>query len=204
MKVLIADDNDPLRDALILFFAAEGGIATETARTVDGICDSIAANGPFDLVLLDLDMPGMDGLAGLRRVLALDDCPRVAVMAGRANHQVAEKAIALGAAGFVPKSLPVKSMVNAVRFMARGERYAPLDFMTAADEAPENPIAARLTERELQVAKGLTQGRSNKEIARDLDILEPTVKLHIKTLSRKLGASNRTQAAMIAREAGLF
>jgi DNA-binding NarL/FixJ family response regulator len=65
-------------------------------------------------------------------------------------------------------------------------------------------LAEKLTERELQVLEGLTQGLSNKEIARQLDIQEPTVKLHMKTLYRKVGAANRTQAALIAREAGLF
>lgn len=88
--------------------------------------------------------------------------------------------------------------------MAMGEQYAPLDFMTAADETKSNPLAEKLTERELQVLEGLTKGLSNKEIARDLDIQEPTVKLHMKTLYRKVGAANRTQAALIAREAGLF
>jgi DNA-binding NarL/FixJ family response regulator len=88
--------------------------------------------------------------------------------------------------------------------MAMGEQYAPLDFMTAIADTPANPLAEKLSPRELQVLKGLTEGKSNKEIARDLDIQEPTVKLHMKTLYRKLGAANRTQAALIAREAGLF
>jgi DNA-binding NarL/FixJ family response regulator len=85
-----------------------------------------------------------------------------------------------------------------------GEQYAPLDFMTAADATPQNPLADKLTDREMQVLKGLTEGKSNKEIARDLDIQEPTVKLHMKTLYRKLDVANRTQAALAAREAGLF
>ena len=76
--------------------------------------------------------------------------------------------------------------------------------MTAEEDHAQNPIAEKLTERELQVLKGLTQGKSNKEIARDLDLQEPTVKLHMKTLYRKLGASNRTQAALIAKESGIF
>jgi DNA-binding NarL/FixJ family response regulator len=95
-------------------------------------------------------------------------------------------------------------MINAVRFMAMGEQYAPIDFMTAMEETPSNPMADKLSPRELEVLKGLTEGKSNKEIARDLDITEPTVKLHMKTLFRKVDATNRTQAAMIAREAGLF
>ena len=88
--------------------------------------------------------------------------------------------------------------------MAMGEQYAPIEFMTAVDDVTSNPLAEKLTARELQVLKGLTEGKSNKEIARDLDVLEPTVKLHVKTLYRKIGAANRTQAAMIAREAGLY
>ena len=76
--------------------------------------------------------------------------------------------------------------------------------MTAVDQVPTNALAEKLTPRELQVLKGLTEGKSNKEIARDLDITEPTIKLHVKTLYRKVGAANRTQAALIAREAGLF
>lgn len=76
--------------------------------------------------------------------------------------------------------------------------------MTAEEPASDHPLARKLTEREQQVLKGLTKGKSNKEIARDLDLSEPTIKLHVKTLYRKVGASNRTQAALIAREAGLF
>jgi DNA-binding NarL/FixJ family response regulator len=88
--------------------------------------------------------------------------------------------------------------------MAMGEQYAPIDFMTAIEKTPANPLADKLTERELQMLKGLTEGKSNKQIARDLEIQEPTVKLHMKTLYRKMDVENRTQAAMIASEAGLF
>ena len=88
--------------------------------------------------------------------------------------------------------------------MAMGEQYAPIDFMTAAPEtAPVNPVAAMLSPRELQVLLKLCDGKANKEIARDLGIQEPTVKLHMKTLYRKIGAHPPTQAAMIAKEAGL-
>jgi two-component system nitrate/nitrite response regulator NarL len=76
--------------------------------------------------------------------------------------------------------------------------------MTAIDKTPAHPLADKLTERELQMLKGLTEGKSNKQIARDLEIQEPTVKLHMKTLYRKMDVENRTQAAMIASEAGLF
>ena len=204
MKVLIADDHDLLRDTLVMFLEGQDGMETSSAGTLEDAAKIIEAEDHFDLVLLDYNMPGMNGLEGLRKVLAMDGCERVALISGEASKQIAEDALEAGAAGFVPKSLPAKSLVNAVKFMAMGEQYAPLDFMTAEEEAPKNALADKLTSRELQVLEGLTQGKSNKEIARDLDITEPTVKLHVKTLYRKVGASNRTQAALIAREAGLF
>jgi len=204
VRVLIADDHDLLRDTLVAFLDSIDGIETRTASDFDGACDLIAAEPGFDLVLLDFKMPGMNGLEGLERALALEGAERVALISGEATREIAEQALAAGAAGFVPKTLPAKSLINAIKFMAMGEQYAPIDFMTADPEVEVNPLAEKLSDRELQVLRGLTQGKANKEIARDLDLSEATVKLHIKTLYRKVGANNRTQAAMIAREAGLF
>lgn len=204
MRILIADDHDLLRDTLVLYLEGAGDMQTCAAADLDQALLAIKTDGPFDLVLLDYKMPGMNGLAGLQRALAAEGGQRVALMSGEATREIAEKALEVGAAGFVPKTLAAKSLVNAVRFMMMGEVYAPLDFMTAVEEAEPNPLAARLSQRELQVLRGLTQGKANKEIARDLELQEPTIKLHVKTLYRKIGAANRTQAALIAREAGLF
>lgn len=204
MRILIADDHELLRDTLDLWFQKEKIDVTSTGDLF-GALEIVAASEPFDLILLDYRMPGMDDLNGLMRALNEGKGARVALMSGTAPREVAETALEMGAAGFLPKTLPARSLVNAVRFMAMGETYAPVDFMTAPPEQPKlHPLADKLSPRELQVLEHLAEGRSNKEIARELDIREPTVKLHMKTLFRKIGASNRTQAAMIARDAGLL
>lgn len=204
MRVLIADDHELLRDTLVLYLQSENGIETSAVGTLAEAHQRIAEDDPYDLILLDYNMPGMNGLVGLTDTMALGSGQRVALISGEAKRDIAEQALEAGAAGFVPKTLSAKSMINAVRFMAMGEQYAPIDFMTAAAEVTANPLAEKLSSRELEVLKGLTEGKSNKEIARDLELTEPTVKLHMKTLFRKLEATNRTQAALIAREAGIF
>ncbi len=124
-------------------------------------------------------------------------------MSGTAQRAVAEQALSEGAAGFLPKTMSTKSLIAAARFMAAGEIYAPLAMMTEREAQPATVAGAQLTPRELEVLKLLCRGLANKEIARELDLQEPTVKLHVKTLYRKIDAKNRTHAAMIAKEAGL-
>lgn len=204
MRILIADDHDLLRDTLVLFLESQK-IEAMSVKDLPQALETVKKDGPFDLVLLDFGMPGMNGLDGLKRALEQPGANRVALMSGIAPRDIAEQALSLGAAGFLPKTLPAKSLANAVQFMAMGEQYAPIDFMTAATDDPsQNPMAEKLSKRELQVLQGLCEGKSNKEIARDLDLMEPTVKLHVKTLYRKIGAANRTQAAVLAKDAGLF
>ena len=203
IRVLIADDHQLLRDMLESYLRAEGGFAVALASDVDSAVAAIADGPPFDLVLLDYSMPGMNGFLGLERVIAANGGRPVALMSGIAPDAVAERAIERGAAGFLPKSLPARSVVNAIRFMASGETYLPLAMLRGGNAAAADaPFAGILSARERQVLHGLCAGKSNKEIARDLDLREPTIKLHVKLVCRKLSARNRTHAAMLAKEAG--
>lgn len=200
MRLLVADDHDLVREAIASFLQNSDGISVvETAATLDEALRIATGEYVFDLILLDYEMPGMSGLRGLARMKEAVGKVPVALLSGTAAPSIAKDAIAAGAAGFVPKTLSSKSMVSAVKFMAMGEIYAPFDFMQQA----EAKTVGDLTERETAVLQGLCEGKSNKEIARDLDLQEVTIKLHVKTLSRKLEARNRTHAAMIAKERNL-
>jgi two-component system, NarL family, nitrate/nitrite response regulator NarL len=200
MKILLADDHDLVRDTLAAFLENEPDLGVRTAANLTDALAIVAAEGAFELVLLDYTMPGMDGLIGLSKMIAANAGKPVAILSGTADRNVAEQAIKAGAVGFVPKTLAAKSIVSAVKFMASGEVFAPFGFMHR-DEVDGN---SAITKRERDVLIGLTAGKSNKEIANDLDLQEVTIKLHVKTLCRKLGAKNRTQAAMIARDRRLL
>ncbi|MCD1636946.1 response regulator transcription factor [Martelella mediterranea] len=204
MRILIADDHELVRDTICAFLSNEPDLKISAAADFDDAARKMADEGPFDLVLLDYEMPGMNGLGGLEKAKELNFGSPVAILSGTASRAVAEEALASGAAGFLPKSLPAKSLIHAVRFMVAGEQYAPVQFMTEKEERSVHPLEEKLTQRELEVLSGLAAGQSNKEIARSLDLQEVTIKLHVKTLCRKLDARNRTMAAMIAKDAGLF
>ena len=200
MRILVADDHDLVRETIASFLTNSDGITeVDTAANLDEALAKVAGKYVFDLILLDYNMPGMNGLSGLEKMKKAAGKVPVSILSGIASPEIAQQAISAGAMGFVPKTIGAKSMVSAIKFMAMGEVYAPFDFMQQA----QKKAVGNLTERETDVLKGLCDSKSNKEIARDLDLQEVTIKLHVKTLSRKLEARNRTHAAMIATERNL-
>ncbi len=202
MRILVADDHELVRDTISAYLEREQDIEARAASSMEEAGRMIEQEGPFDLVLLDYAMPGVSGLEGLRLAMRLNGGKPVALISGAAGQDVAKAALAAGAAGFLPKTMAARSLVHAIRFMVSGEQYAPIQFLQAVEAEAPDPFEARLTPREKQVLGGLCRGLANKEIARELDLQEVTVKLHVKTICRKLDARNRTHAAMIAKEAG--
>jgi len=210
MRLLIADDHELLRDTLRSFLQQQDGIEISTVGDLDGALDLLAREDRYDLVLLDYTMPGVEGLEGLKRVLDHPQAPPVALISGIADIEIALQAMRMGARGFLQKSMPAQSLLNTIKFIVAGERFLPVEDLLdhfqpgpVARPSAEKRAAVHLTPRETEVLAALCNGQTNKEIARALNLSEPTIKLHVKTLYRRLGATNRTQAAMIARNMGL-
>ena len=201
-NILIADDHDLVRDAIAAYVSQAEGFHVCAASSLEESLAHLGGGRAYDLAILDYNMPGMDGLEGLGRAAERFPATKFALMSGVATPDVAKRAMDLGAAGFFPKSLAADTMVNAIRFVLAGERYFPFDLPSDPGGHGQTGAYMGLSPRELQTLRGLCLGQSNKEIARELDVQEVTVKLHVKNVLSKLGVKNRTQAALRARDDG--
>ena len=204
-RVLIADDHPLYCEALraVVPQACPEAEVHEAASQAE-VLAAVASDASFDLVLLDLNIPGASGfscLSALRRVAPLTP---VVVFSAVDDPRTMQDVILGGANAYVPKSAPRQVLINASRAILAGGTYMPAEVVAALRhshaQAREEPAAARdeLTLRQRRVLELLSQGMSNKQIARALEISEITVKAHVSSIFRKLGVSNRVQAVIEA------
>jgi len=226
MRILLADDHKLLRDALHPLLSKVH--AQVQVVEADNFPDAVAAAdaiGGVELALLDLRMPGMDGLAGLRRFMERFPAARVVLLSAFGEPDTVLAAIKAGAAGFIPKTIGGRGFVNALRLIMSGEVYVPGNTLLEAGEqwtntpipppppiptvnatppAPDIPATEEedFSEREHAIMALLVDGLPNKVIARQLGLQEPTVKARLRSLYRKIGAVNRAQAVRIILTSG--
>jgi DNA-binding NarL/FixJ family response regulator len=209
MQVLIADDHPLFREALASVVTDLCADATcVEAASFDEALARVRETQTLDLILLDLRMPGADGLTGL--ALLRHEAPTipVVVVSATAERRTVLDAIRSGAVGYLPKSTSRPAMISALQLVMAGGVYVPGEVVRADPGAGlgEGLLAtdkvrealATLTRKQLQVLDGLAQGLSNKEIARALNLAEPTVKTHVSALLRKLNLRTRAQAIVAA------
>jgi len=202
MKVLLADDHDLVRDAIgALLRVDEESLVLTTAENVQQALAEVRKSNDFDAIVLDLRMPGMNGLVGAQKMIDASNGTPVVIMSGSARKSDVQAALKIGVKGFVPKTLAGKSLINALRLVVCGETYIPAEYMESSSNSRQSD--SLLTERETEVLAQLRQGNSNKEIALALDIAETTVKLHLRSITDKLSARNRTDVVVRAIEMGL-
>ena len=214
MNILLVDDHALFRSGLkFLLQQLDTGLVLDEAGNCAQALERAAARR-YDLVLLDLNMPGvshLDALAALRD--AVPDAP-VVVLSGEADPNVVRAAIERGAMGFIPKSATPEVLIEALRLVLAHGVYLPLEVLTMSAPAAQPAAAAPasgdgaalqpgLTPRQLEVLRYVIQGKPNKVIARELNLSEGTVKTHLSSVLRAFGAHNRTEAVYAAAKQGL-
>ena len=213
IRVLLVDDDALVRAGLTMMLAGADGLEI-VGEAADGaeVPAAVAALRP-DVVLMDIRMPRVDGLAATAALRALPDAPEVIVLTTFDADDHVLRALRAGASGFLLKDTPPADIVQAVRLVAGGEAMLSpavtrrLIGHVADDGVGDRSAAARarldcLTERELEVAVAIGQGKSNAEIGAALYMSVATVKAHVSRLLTKLGLNNRVQIALLAHDAG--
>ncbi len=207
--VLIVDDHAVVREGLRSFLELQDGIEV-VGEACDGE-DAIARAGALqpDIILMDLVMPGVDGIAAMRAIRSSVPAARVVVLSSFLDEDRLLPAIQAGACGFLLKNVAPAELARAIHAAHRGEALidpevaARLLATLAGDPQRSSPSPERLTAREQDVLELIVGGRSNKRIALELGIAEKTVKAHVSRVLAKLGVADRTQAALLAVREGI-
>jgi len=201
--ILIADDHPLFREALR--GAVQRVLPDATLReadATDALYAMVDAEPDADLLLLDLNMPGAQGFSALVHLRALHPQLPIVMVSAREEAAVMRRALDHGAMGFIPKSADAATLGAALTQVLAGDRWAPpAAFAAPAASADEHDAAQRvrdLTPQQFRVLQMLGEGKLNKQIAYELGVSEATIKAHMTAVLRKLGASNRTQAVLIA------
>jgi DNA-binding NarL/FixJ family response regulator len=206
MKILHADDHSMFREGLRFFLKLlDPQVVVLEASNIQGALDKLSLEGPVDLLVLDLQMPGMSELDGFFMVRRrYPDLP-IVIVSGVNDPRTIRTLLDGGARGYIPKLASSEQLMEGLRRVLRGEIYLPdALFIPDPEAAAGGGESGPLTSRQLQILPLLAEGMPNKRIAEALGVTEGTVKQHLKDLFRRLNARNRTQAVKEARRSGLL
>lgn len=204
-SALIVDDHPLFCDALSMTLQAVSSIKSmHTAPTLQDALDLLDKGIEVDLVVLDLNLPDVNGLDGLLRLRNATQSS-VIVVSSMADNRIITSVINAGAKGFIPKHSQRDVFRNAMNAVQDGETFIPAGYMlleeseeTGKDDAMKR--LASLTNQQARILQLICEGKLNKQIAYDLSIAETTVKAHVTAIMRKLGVQSRTQAVLIAKQ----
>lgn len=206
-SALIVDDHPLFCDALSMTLQAVSGIRTvQTLARLEEALDWLGGHPAPDLVILDLNLPDVEGLDGLVRIRTAARTP-VIVVSSMADNRVISGVIQAGASGFVPKHSQREVFRTAIETVSTGAVFTPEGYVDVAGDKGDGPEVedalarlSALTNQQARILQLVCEGKLNKQIAYDLSIAETTVKAHVTAIMRKLGVQSRTQAVLIAKK----
>ena len=201
VKLAIADDHPLFRAALIQ--AAKKSLPDSQileAECFNAVQDLMARHQDLELIFLDLNMPGNHGFTGLTAIRNTYPDIQVVMVSATEDSTIMQKAISLGASGYIPKSASLDEIAQAIDYVLDGETWLPSG-INLSEEDGENKLIAeklnKLTPAQYRVLQLIADGMLNKQIAYEMNIQEPTVKNHVSAILQKFGVNNRTQASTI-------
>ncbi|WP_419904695.1 response regulator [Kiloniella sp.] len=203
LKILVADDHQMVREGVKGVLAElDTDLIVLEAEDFSGVIESISAHTDLDLVLLDISMPGMDGVKNIIQLKSLAPDIPVAILSAHNDPKLVKEALAIGADGYISKTSKTAVMLHAIRLILDGEIYIPSLFLEpngldiTEQEQPSSPLD-NLTPRQLEVFDRMRTGASNKEIAREIGCAESTVKAHVTAILKTLNVNSRAKACAL-------
>lgn len=203
VNVLVADDHNLVREALTIALDADPDLQVTGVGTLDDVRKFIKNNGFVDVVLLDLIMPGMNGLPSVAEVVKINKGGAVALFSGNITPSQVNEILDLGSSGIIPKTLPLRSLASAIKLVADGEVFVPVG-LSIESNSQRSHKDELLTVREQSILQRVSEGLTNKEIAYRLSVSEATIKANMRAICSKLDARNRASAVVTARNLGLI
>lgn len=200
IQVLLADDHVLIAEAVGSVLSANNFCSVDTAENLNDTLIALAGDKSYDVVMLDMKMPGASGIDSIQKVVEAAGAARVALFTAHADRQIVMRALKLGVRGIIPKTMPLQALESVLRLIHSGELFVPSTLMQEDEEAG----SSELTQVELLVLTMAAEGLTNKRIAHEIGASEATVKMHMRAVCKKLGASNRAHAAIIARNNSLI
>jgi DNA-binding NarL/FixJ family response regulator len=205
IRVLIADDHFVVRQGLAALLSHRNGMEVVGEAATGREAVDLARTLQPDVVLMDMIMPELNGPEAIALIKQENPKARILVLTSFGESKQISAAIQAGALGYLLKDSSPDDLLHAIRSVYRGNLVLPQELaLKLIQPQPAAAALERLTERETDVLRLLAQGQSNQEIARNLSISDTTVRSHVSNILMKLGVSNRTQAALVARERQLF
>lgn len=200
VRILIADDHKMITEAVARLLERTGDFDVHSVSTMSEAVRAMTEEQSYELLLLDVRMPGVNGLESIRRAMDRAGDTKIVLFSGEADRRFVAGAVKLGVRGLIPKTMHLKSLVSALQLVLSGEIFLPSELkMPVTDTA--KPL---LTEIETTILRMAADGLINKEIALQIDNSEVSIKMHMRAVCRKLNAKNRTHAAMIGRDLNII
>ena len=200
-RILLADDHKLVAEAVASLLKITGQFNVDTAETFPEAILRLTDNAAYDIVMLDLRMPGLTGLDDIRKVVKRAGAGHVVLFSANADPHTLKRAMEIGVRGLIPKTMPIQSLVSVLRLIESGEIFVPASVgELKSAKGPQD----KLSDIELYVLRFAANGLTNKQIANDMDQSETIIKMHMRAICRKLGARNRAHAAVIGRDLSIL
>ena len=200
LSIMIADDHVLVSEAIATVLSGQADFDVTTVNSGHAAFAALDAKTPIDILLLDVDMPGMKGIDSVKGLVKLIAPGYVVIFSAMTNIEFVRRAISVGARGFIPKTMPLGSLESILRLIASGQIFVPTELTLVPASSSD---VGSLSEREKSVMGYVVHGKSNKEIALALAVPVTTIKMVMRTVCKKLAAKNRTEAAMMYKNSAL-